>query len=83
MQETRVSSVSRVGLAGRMVIRLVRLYQKAAPKQVRALCRFKPSCSKYMILAVAKHGCVKGIFMGLWRILRCNPFNDKCGVDYP
>jgi putative component of membrane protein insertase Oxa1/YidC/SpoIIIJ protein YidD len=35
-----------------------------------------------MILAVEKYGVVKGFFMGIWRILRCNPFS-KGGTDYP
>jgi putative component of membrane protein insertase Oxa1/YidC/SpoIIIJ protein YidD len=33
-----------------------------------------------MVQAISKHGVVKGVFMGCWRILRCNPFN-KGGFD--
>jgi len=63
----------------RIIISLVRLYQKIPhPK----LCRFQPSCSAYMILAIEKRGSVKGFFKGIWRILRCNPFS-KGGEDYP
>jgi putative membrane protein insertion efficiency factor len=46
------------------------------------MCRFEPSCSAYMILAVEKHGAVKGFFKGVWRIIRCNPFS-KGGEDVP
>ncbi|MUH04700.1 membrane protein insertion efficiency factor YidD [Commensalibacter melissae] len=38
-------------------------------------CRFNPSCSEYMKIAIEQHGVVKGILSGGWRILRCNPWN--------
>lgn len=37
-------------------------------------CRFTPSCSTYFIQAVETHGALKGSLMGVWRILRCNPW---------
>jgi len=43
-------------------------------------CRFFPSCSEYAIQAINKKGIIKGIFLSLWRIIRCNPFN-KGGID--
>ncbi|HAZ29675.1 TPA: membrane protein insertion efficiency factor YidD [candidate division WWE3 bacterium] len=44
------------------------------------MCRFEPSCSRYTLEAVEKHGVVKGLLLGAWRVLRCNPFN-KGGFD--
>jgi putative membrane protein insertion efficiency factor len=70
-------------LASRILIWLVRLYQQTAPQRIRAACRFEPSGSNYMILAVQKYGGMKGLLKGLRRIARCNPYNKKCGVDYP
>ena len=46
------------------------------------VCRFHPSCSEYFILAVGKHGPVKGSALGVWRVCRCNPFNPG-GWDPP
>jgi len=43
-------------------------------------CRFSPSCSQYTKQAIEKHGCLKGIIIGFWRILRCNPWG-KGGVE--
>ena len=43
-------------------------------------CRYTPSCSAYMQQAINKRGVFLGIFLGLFRILRCNPFS-KGGVD--
>ena len=45
-----------------------------------AWCRFTPSCSTYFIQAVEEHGALKGSLMGIWRILRCNPWGG-CGHD--
>ena len=44
-------------------------------------CRYTPTCSEYAVEAIKKHGAVKGIILGAWRILRCNPF-ARGGVDY-
>jgi len=45
-------------------------------------CKFMPSCSDYMIMAVEKYGPVKGLCLGVWRILRCNPL-AKFRIDLP
>ncbi|MEG0804377.1 MAG: membrane protein insertion efficiency factor YidD [Pygmaiobacter sp.] len=45
-----------------------------------ANCRFVPSCSDYMMQALELHGSVKGLLLGIWRILRCNPFG-RFGFD--
>ncbi len=44
------------------------------------LCRFEPSCSRYTYEAVEKYGIFKGGLMGVWRVIRCNPFS-KGGYD--
>ena len=68
-------------------IRSIEIYQKyLSPALIfffGRLCRYSPSCSEFCILAIKKHGVLKGIYIGLWRILKCNPFNKKCGDDYP
>ena len=38
-------------------------------------CRFHPSCSAYTLQAVQTHGVGKGVLLGVWRLLRCNPWN--------
>jgi len=65
--------------AGKAIIFFVRLYQKIPHPR---LCKFEPSCSAYMILAIEKYGGVRGFFKGAARIIRCNPFS-RGGVDYP
>ena len=39
-------------------------------------CRFHPTCSEYMMEAVARHGAMRGIAKGLARIARCHPFHS-------
>jgi len=57
------------------------LYQKTAPKKLRDSCRFKPTCSNYMIMAINKYGSVKGFILGIKRLLRCHYPNGE--LDYP
>lgn len=64
-----------------VLIYLIRLYQKRAPYYIRSACRFEPTCSEYMILAIQKYGIIRGICKGIHRLLRCKPPNG--GVDYP
>jgi len=71
-----VQSMSR--LADQLTILLLRGYQAVLSPLFAALgseCRFEPSCSQYMIDAVRSRGAVVGMGLGLWRLLRCNPFN--------
>lgn len=57
----------------RLIIGIIRGYQRYISPQLGACCRFVPSCSQYAIEAVEKHGVPKGLLMAMWRILRCNP----------
>ena len=67
--------------AKQMCIRAIKLYQKYAPDSIRNKCRFEPSCSEYMILAIEKYGLIKGLQKGICRLKRCN-INDG-GYDFP
>ena len=65
----------------RLAVGLVLIYKILAPMKVRSQCRFEPTCSTYMIMAINKYGLVIGITKGLIRLTRCHPPNG--GVDYP
>lgn len=69
-------------LAACFLIAGVRCYQVAVRPLFPPLCRFRPSCSEYFILAVEKYGPVSGACRGAWRICRCNPWNAG-GYDPP
>lgn len=56
------------------IIRLIRLYQQIVSPYLPPACRFEPSCSSYVIIAIRTHGIWKGGRLGLKRICRCHPF---------
>ena len=66
----------------RILILIIKGYQKFISPLFPPTCRFYPTCSQYAIMAVEKYGLIKGLFMAVWRVLRCNPMN-KGGIDYP
>lgn len=55
-----------------IIIKLIRIYQ-LMPLSSHKNCRFIPTCSNYMIDAINMHGTIKGIKLGIKRILRCRP----------
>ena len=59
---------------------LIRGYKKWISPFFGQRCRFYPSCSEYMYMAIDKYGIIRGLLMGLYRILRCNPL-CKGGYD--
>ena len=68
-------------LLRRFAIGVVLIYKASAPLSVRSQCRFVPTCSTYMIMAIKKYGLIFGIIKGIKRLLRCKPPNG--GEDYP
>ena len=63
----------------KLILFLISIYQKIS-KHTPAVCRFYPTCSEYTKQAIIKYGSVQGSFLGIKRILKCNPFS-KGGYD--
>jgi hypothetical protein len=59
----------------------IKAYQKYISPMFAPRCKYYPSCSTYAELAITEFG-IKGLFMGIYRLIRCNPFSHG-GVDYP
>ena len=53
---------------------LIRLYRRYVSPHTPPACRFTPTCSQYALTAIDRFGAVKGGWLALKRILRCNPF---------
>ena len=51
----------------------IRFYQKRISPLFPPKCRYYPTCSQYAIQAVEMHGVLKGSFLAVLRLLRCNP----------
>lgn len=67
-------------MLGRMMVGLIRFYQRAISPLTPSSCRFTPTCSEYARQAVTHHGPLRGGWLGFRRILRCHPLG-KWGVD--
>ena len=64
----------------KVLISMIRVYQKYISPLKTTKCPYIPTCSQYGIEAIEKHGAIKGSLLAAWRILRCNPFS-KGGFD--
>ena len=58
----------------RLLLKLIRFYQRYISPAFPARCRFSPTCSRYAYEAIAKYGALKGGWLALRRLLRCHPF---------
>lgn len=64
-----------------ILIKMIKLYQKT-PTQMHNSCKFIPTCSNYAISVIRDFGALKGSYLSIKRILKCNPWN-KGGIDLP
>ena len=65
----------------KVFVLMIKVYQKLISPLLTPRCKYYPSCSTYAELAISEFG-VKGFFMSISRLVRCNPFSNG-GVDYP
>ena len=57
------------------IVAFIRTYQLTLGPLMPMSCRFEPSCSRYALEAVRKHGPWRGSALAALRIIRCNPLN--------
>lgn len=62
------------------LIWLIKFYQKHISSKTPPCCKYYPVCSVYGLQAIERFGALKGTFLTIYRILRCNPFS-KGGYD--
>ena len=60
----------------KILILLIKLYQKFISPMFPAKCRFYPTCSQYTLEAIKEYGAIKGTYLGIKRILKCHPFHE-------
>ncbi len=57
----------------RVLLFLIRFYQRAISPHFPAVCRFTPTCSAYAAEAIQRFGALKGTWLAARRIIRCRP----------
>lgn len=67
-------------MVARVLIGLIKVYQKTISPFTPAACRYTPTCSQYAEEALRKHGALKGSWLATRRILRCHPWGGH-GYD--
>ena len=63
----------------KILLKLIDFYKKnislwLESKNIK--CKFYPTCSEYTRQAIEKYGALKGLILGIYRVLRCNPFSN-------
>lgn len=67
-------------LIAKILVLPIRFYQLCISPLLGPSCRFTPTCSEYARQAILKYGPFKGLYLAIWRILRCNPWGGS-GYD--
>lgn len=58
-----------------LLLAALRLYKRGVSPLLGTHCRYSPTCSDYAFQAIEKYGAVRGVFLGLKRLLRCHPLH--------
>jgi hypothetical protein len=58
----------------RLLVAILTAYRRWVSPMLRPHCRFSPSCSQYAIEAITVHGAVRGSWLALRRLAKCQPF---------
>jgi putative membrane protein insertion efficiency factor len=77
-------TLSALRLLGRLpalaLVGLVRLYQTFVSPLTPPSCRYYPSCSSYAVVALQRHGLLRGGWLAVRRLARCHPWSPG-GID--
>ncbi|WP_073269399.1 membrane protein insertion efficiency factor YidD [Alkalibacter saccharofermentans] len=59
----------------KLMLLMIKFYQKAISPLLPKTCRFHPTCSDYCIQAIEKYGPLKGFVICAKRVGKCHPFH--------
>lgn len=63
----------------KILVKIIKCYQRT-PLSTHSKCKYIPTCSEYGIIAIERFGSIKGSYLTIKRIFKCNPFS-KGGID--
>jgi putative membrane protein insertion efficiency factor len=69
-------------MLARLLVLLIRLYQRTLSRLIGNVCRFEPSCSRYAMACIEQHGALRGSLLSIVRLCKCHPFHPG-GYDPP
>jgi uncharacterized protein len=62
-------------LARALVLAPIALYRLVISPAIPRRCKYEPTCSRYAVDAIRQYGILRGLVLGSWRLLRCNPWS--------
>ena len=57
----------------RLLVAPIAAYQRFVSPALPRHCKYEPTCSEYASQALQRYGMLRGLVLGGWRLLRCNP----------
>lgn len=69
-------------MGSRLIILIVKVYQRTLSRLLGSVCRFAPSCSHYAVACLEGHGMIRGSLLSIVRLCKCHPFHPG-GYDPP
>ena len=75
------TSAGKQSVGVRAALAALRIYKVYFSILFAGSCRFEPTCSRYAYEAIERFGVIRGVWMGLARLLRCQPLSRKFGYD--
>ncbi len=76
-----LAGLHRLGEAPRLLLMtLINIYQSTVGPALPPACRFEPTCSHYAYRALERHGALRGSWLAVRRLARCQPFGGS-GYD--
>lgn len=60
----------------KILLSIIKFYQRAISPLTPPTCRFHPTCSQYGFEAIETHGALKGSWLAIRRISKCHPFHE-------
>ena len=67
-------------MIAKSALAILKFYKLAVSPYLPSTCIYQPTCSEYTAEAIEQHGVLRGTWIGMKRIVRCNPFTTG-GLD--
>jgi len=58
-----------------VVLAPIVVYRRVLSPALPRRCKYEPTCSRYALDAIREYGILRGLVLGMWRLLRCNPWS--------